>query len=71
MSKKIDIAKYETHTNQTNTQRPGDLQGTFKNFQATNTKMDDFMKKMVFGSNSTSITYLFLLFTGRPNIKKL
>ena len=36
--------------------------------QMTNTKIDDFMKKLFFGSNSPGITYLFLLFTGRKNI---
>ena len=38
--------------------------------QGTNTKIDDFMKKLFFRSNSPCIIYLFLLFTGRANIQK-
>ena len=38
--------------------------------QGTNTKIDDFMKKLFFRSNSPGITYLFLFFTGRTNIQK-
>ena len=38
--------------------------------QGTNTKIDDFMKKMFFISNSPCITYLSLFFTGRTNIQK-
>ena len=38
--------------------------------QGTNTKIDDFMKKKIFRSNSPCIAYLFLLFTRRKNIQK-
>ena len=38
--------------------------------QGTNTKIDDFMKKLFFRSNSSCITYLFLLFTEITNIQK-
>ena len=43
---------------------------TTRNPQGTNTKIDDFMKKLFLGSNSPCITYLFLFFTGRANIQK-
>ena len=36
--------------------------------QGTNIKIDDFMKKLSFRSNSPFITYLFLFFTGRTNV---
>ena len=36
----------------------------------TNTKIDDFMKKLFFRSDCPCITYLFLFFTGRTNIQK-
>ena len=39
--------------------------------QRTNTKIDGFMKKNFFRSNSPCTTYLFLFFTGRKNIQKL
>ena len=38
--------------------------------QGTNTKIDDFMKKLFFRSNSPCITYLFLFFTERTNSQK-
>ena len=48
--------------------------GTYRvlsgNSQGTNTKIDDFVKKLFFGSNSPCITYLLLLFTRRTNIQK-
>ena len=38
--------------------------------QETNTKINDFMKKIFFRIISPCITYLFLFFTGRTNIQK-
>ena len=38
--------------------------------QETNTKIDDFMKKLFFGSSSPCTKYLFLFFTERTNIQK-
>ena len=46
-------------------------EGPTGNSQGINTKIDDFMKKLFFRSNSLCMTYLFLLFTGRTNIQKL
>ena len=50
------------------------MSGTYRRLsgdsQGTNTKIDDFMKKLFFRSNSPCIIYLFLLFTGRTNIQK-
>ena len=43
---------------------------TSEDSQGTNTKIDDFMKKLFFRNNSPCITYLFLLFTRRTNIQK-
>ena len=49
------------------------VSGTYKwpsgDSQGTNTKIDDFIKKLFFRSNSPCITYLFLFFTGRTNIQ--
>ena len=51
----------ERLTSRTYKEPSGDSQGT-------NTKIDDFMKKLSFRSNSPFITYLFLFFTGRTNV---
>ena len=48
----------------------GTYRKTSEDSQGTNTKIDDFMKKLFFRNNSPCITYLFLLFTGRTNIQK-
>ena len=48
----------------------GTYKGPSEDFQWTNTKIDDFLKKLFFRSNSPCITYLFLFFTGRTNIQK-
>ena len=62
-----------------NTQSAHDVPGTFLegslkvssgDSQGTNTKFDDFMKKLFFRSNSSCITYLFLFFTGKKKIQK-
>ena len=45
-------------------------EGPSRNSQGTNTRIDDFMKKLFFRSNSSCNTYLFLFFTGRTNIQK-
>ena len=45
--------------------------GTYRGLSGTNTKIDDFMKKLFFSSNSLCIIYLFLFFTVRTNIQKL
>ena len=45
--------------------------GSSGDSQGTNIKIDDFMKKFFYRSNSPCITYLFLFFTGRTNIQKL
>ena len=47
---------------------PGTYEEASGNSQGTNTKIDDYMKKMFFRSNSPCITYLFLFFTGKINI---
>ena len=48
--------------------------GTYKSpsedSERTNTKIDDFMKKLFFRNNSPCITYLLLCFTGRTTIQK-
>ena len=48
--------------------------GTYRrplgDFQGTNSKTDNLMKKLCFRSKSPCITYLFLFFTGRTNIQK-
>ena len=44
--------------------------GPSGDYQGTNTKTDDLMKKLYFRSNSPCITYLFLFFKGRTNIQK-
>ena len=38
--------------------------GSSEDSLGTNKKIDDFMKKLFFRSNSSCITYLFLIFTG-------
>ena len=38
--------------------------------QGTNTKIDNFMKKLFFRSPSPCIAYLFLFFTGKTSIQK-
>ena len=48
----------------------GFYKGPSGDSQGTNTKIDDFMKKLFLRSNSPCITYLFLFFTGRTNIQK-
>ena len=48
----------------------GIYKGPSGDSQGTNTKIDDFMKKLFLRSNSPCITYLFLFFTGRTNIQK-
>ena len=44
--------------------------GPLGDSQGTNTKIDDFMKKLFFRSNSPCIIHLFLFITGRTNIQK-
>ena len=48
----------------------GTCRGPSGNSQGTNTKIDDFMKKLFFRSNSSCITYLFLFFTGKKKNQK-
>ena len=48
----------------------GTYRGPSGDSQGTNTKIDVFIKKMFFRSNSPCIIYLFLFFTGRKNIQK-
>ena len=48
----------------------GFYKGPSGDSQGTNTKIDDFMKKLFLRSNSPYITHLFLFFTGRKNIQK-
>ena len=43
----------------------GNYKGSSGDSQGTNTKIDDFTKKLFFRSNSLCITYLFLFFKGR------
>ena len=43
---------------------------TTRDTKETNTKIDDFMKKLFLRSNSPCITCLFLFFAGRTNIQK-
>ena len=43
----------------------GNYKGPSGDSHGSNTKIDDFMKKLFMRSNSPYITYLFLFFTGR------
>ena len=45
--------------------------GPLGDFQGTNTKIYDSLIKLYFRSNSPCITYVFLSFTGKANIKML
>ena len=49
----------------------GTYRGPSGDPQGTNTKIDDFTKKLFFSSNSLCIMHLFLFFTIRTNIQKL
>ena len=48
----------------------GTYRGLSGEFQVTNIKIEGFMKKLFFRSNSPCITILFLFFTGTTNIQK-
>ena len=47
----------------------GIYKGPSGDSQGTNTKIDDFMRKLFFRSNSLYLTCLFLFFTRRTNIQ--
>ena len=47
---------------------PGTYRRPSGDSQETNTKIDDFMKKLFFRSKNPCIKYLFLFFIGRINI---
>ena len=47
----------------------GIYKGPSGDSQGTNTKIDDFMRKLFFRSNSPYLTCLFLFFTRRTNIQ--
>ena len=66
----IIIKKIIIGNTQHDTRRPGDAHWRSPKGLGINTKIDDFMKKLFFKSNSPCITYLFLFFTGRTNIQK-
>ena len=50
--------------------RSGTYKSPSEDSEGTNTKIDDFMKKLFFRNNSPCITYLLLYFTGRTTIQK-
>ena len=49
----------------------GTSRGPSGDSQGTNTEINDLMKKLVLRCNSPCFTHLFLLFTGKTNIRKV